>query len=83
MTEPNPITVGLFDQTRHVGSASLPAGRSMPEAVIRGDELFLYFQGDQLIPGQRPGDMRLELQPGECARFLKVTDVVHLGADKP
>jgi hypothetical protein len=70
--------IGLFDGTRHVGSAAIPPGQEMPEAVIRGDEVFLYFQGDQLDPRQRPSEGRLELRPDESARFLKVSSVLRV-----
>ena len=70
--------IGLFDGTRHVGAVTLPAGRAMPDAVIRGAEVFLYFQGDQLEAGQRPDARRLALEPGEGARFLRAANVLRV-----
>lgn len=65
-------TIGLFDGARHVGSVALPPGQDMPEAVIRGADVFLYFNGERLSAGEP----RLELAPGESARFLKLRGVL-------
>lgn len=66
--------LGLFDGAKHVGTATLPPGREMPGAVVRGREVFVYFQ-------QSAAGDQLNLEPGEGARFLKVDGVLWVDAE--